>query len=469
MYQGKKQAFDWTFCLLVADILAIFVTFPLAWWIASWGGVLGEDQTPLEMLVKYWINHIAYMGLILWAFRRTRYYSWHVFSHPFYSFPRLFLALLGAGLVFVMFRLLFGNTHPSVFLQRWLIFNSTCLVVVLSERAFCRWLLMDALQVIPMERIAFLGWSKRMERLLKTLQHDMGRFQEVLGCFHDDSFSGPVPPSSFQKLGTLEEMDEILGLKNITVLYILEDRMDSRDLRKISVLCAKHTIGFKIVPSAFRVFTSRLSLRVVNGVPVMGVLGLPYDKFQNRAAKRMLDIVCSALGLCLSAPIIAVLAILIKRESPGPVFFRQKRVGLNGVPFEIIKLRSMHLDAEKITGATWAAENDPRRLKIGKFMREKNLDELPQFWNAFKGEMSMVGPRPERPEFVQTFEDSVTFYNLRHSCKPGVTGWAAIHGLRGNTSLEDRIAYDLFYIEHWSLWLDIEIMLRTLLPPTNAY
>jgi lipopolysaccharide/colanic/teichoic acid biosynthesis glycosyltransferase len=129
----------------------------------------------------------------------------------------------------------------------------------------------------------------------------------------------------------------------------------------------------------------------------------------------------------------------------------------------------MRLNAEKSTGATWTVENDPRRLKIGKFMRERNLDELPQFWNVLKGEMSMVGPRPERPEFVRSFEDSVTYYNMRHSGKPGVTGWAAVHGLRGNTSLEDRIAYDLFYLEHWSLWLDIEIMFLTLLPPRNAY
>jgi exopolysaccharide biosynthesis polyprenyl glycosylphosphotransferase len=308
-----------------------------------------------------------------------------------------------------------------------------------------------------------------MDRLIRTLKRDMGRFQEVLGYFDDPSLSGPMPPDTYQRIGGLEELDEILARKQISVIYVLESRLDYGHLKQIAILCAKHAVGLKIVPSAFKIFASRLSLRVVNGVPVMGILSLPYDQFQNRIAKRALDIACSLFGLLVSAPILAILAILIKRESPGPVFFKQTRVGLNGKPFEMIKLRSMRLNAEKSTGATWTVENDPRRLKIGKFMRERNLDELPQFWNVLKGEMSMVGPRPERPEFVRSFEDSVTYYNMRHSGKPGVTGWAAVHGLRGNTSLEDRIAYDLFYLEHWSLWLDIEIMFLTLLPPRNAY
>jgi lipopolysaccharide/colanic/teichoic acid biosynthesis glycosyltransferase len=145
------------------------------------------------------------------------------------------------------------------------------------------------------------------------------------------------------------------------------------------------------------------------------------------------------------------------------------RLGLNGKPFEIIKLRSMKLDAEQVSGAIWAVKDDPRRLKIGTFMRAWNLDELPQFWNVLMGDMSMVGPRPERPEFVEDFRDTIRYYNLRHTCKPGVTGWAAVHGLRGDTSLEDRLEYDLFYIENWSIQLDLRIIMMTLAPPKNAY
>ncbi|MEI6034317.1 MAG: sugar transferase [Verrucomicrobiae bacterium] len=469
MYQGKKQSFDWTFCLGVADLVAVLAAFPAAWFLVFWLGLLGGVESPASMLEKYWLNHLAYTALILTAFVHLRCYRWRAFSRPLASASKLILSLLAAGVVFLAFRLLFGSKDPTFFLRLLLAFNAVCFALVLSGRVFCRWLLMDALRVIPVERIAFIGWSNQMERLIESLRRDMGRFQEVVGYFNGRSLSGPPPPDTFHNLGNLEDMDEIFGQTKITVLYVLESRIDYPRLRKIAALCAKHVVGLKIIPSAFKIFSSRLSLRVVSGVPVMGILSLPYDQFQNRAAKRALDIGCSLLGLLASAPIIAVLAVLIKRESPGPVFFRQKRVGLNGKIFEIVKLRSMRLDAEKSIGATWAVENDPRRLKIGEFMRERNLDELPQFWNVLKGEMSMVGPRPERPEFVASFEDSVTYYNLRHSCKPGVSGWAAVHGLRGNTSLEDRIAYDLFYIEHWSLWLDIEIMFLTLLPPKNAY
>jgi lipopolysaccharide/colanic/teichoic acid biosynthesis glycosyltransferase len=162
------------------------------------------------------------------------------------------------------------------------------------------------------------------------------------------------------------------------------------------------------------------------------------------------------------------MCVLVYMESPGPVFYRQKRRGLGEKEFDMIKLRSMRLDAEA-DGVLITVENDPRRLKIGTLMRSWNLDELPQFWNVLRGDMSLVGPRPERLESVDKYEDTIRYYNLRHTCKPGLTGWAAVHGLRGNTSIEERIEYDLYYVENWSLLLDLKIMFLTLSPPKNAY
>ncbi len=208
---------------------------------------------------------------------------------------------------------------------------------------------------------------------------------------------------------------------------------------------------------------------MVAGVPVMGVSGLRYDHYHNRIAKRTVDIVGALVGLILSGPVILVSMFLIKRESPGPAFYKQVRLGMRGRPFEMIKLRTMKLDAEKHSGPKWAVAGDDRRLKIGAFLRKTNLDETPQFWNVLVGEMSLVGPRPERPEFVEEFTRTVRHYNLRHSCRPGLTGWAAINGLRGNTSLVDRIEYDLFYIENWTILLDFQIMAMTFFPPKNAY
>ena len=159
----------------------------------------------------------------------------------------------------------------------------------------------------------------------------------------------------------------------------------------------------------------------------------------------------------------------IKRESPGPAFYSQTRCGYGGKSFTIYKLRSMRLNAEEATGAVFADENDPRRTKIGTWMRSHNVDELPQFWNVLKGDMSLVGPRPERPEFVDQFSSDISHYMRRHIGRPGITGWAQVHGLRGNTSIEDRLRHDLWYLENWSIALDIKILLRTCFAMRNAY
>lgn len=167
-----------------------------------------------------------------------------------------------------------------------------------------------------------------------------------------------------------------------------------------------------------------------------------------------------------------LLAILIKLDSPGPVFFVQERVGHDGVPFNLLKFRSMPVDAEKETGPVWATPDDPRPTRIGRFMRRYSLDELPQFINVFLGEMSVVGPRPERPHFVEQFRQTIPYYMARHREKSGITGWAQVNGLRGDTSIQERTQYDLYYVENWSLLFDIKIMIKTLariINDENAY
>jgi exopolysaccharide biosynthesis polyprenyl glycosylphosphotransferase len=195
---------------------------------------------------------------------------------------------------------------------------------------------------------------------------------------------------------------------------------------------------------------------------------LPLNHILNRLFKRVIDIVGAMVGLLLAMPLIAIFGALVYRESPGSIFYRQERTGRNGRNFQMFKIRSMGMDAEE-AGAQWAKENDPRRLQIGAFMRKWNIDEVPQFWNVLKGDMSLVGPRPERPELILQFKDQVPHYHARHTCLPGMTGWAQVHGWRGNTSLEERIRYDIWYVENWSLGLDFRIMMMTFLRQKNAY
>jgi lipopolysaccharide/colanic/teichoic acid biosynthesis glycosyltransferase len=172
--------------------------------------------------------------------------------------------------------------------------------------------------------------------------------------------------------------------------------------------------------------------------------------------------------MLLSLPLIAVFGTILYLESPGPIFYRQRRSGRNGKPFDMLKIRSMRLDAERDGKAGWSTKDDPRRLRIGKLMRKWNIDETPQFWNVLKGDMSLVGPRPERPELIHNFKHEIPHYNARHTVKPGMTGWAQVNGLRGDTDLTERITYDLYYVEHWNLLFDLQTMLRTFFKHKNA-
>jgi exopolysaccharide biosynthesis polyprenyl glycosylphosphotransferase len=224
-----------------------------------------------------------------------------------------------------------------------------------------------------------------------------------------------------------------------------------------------------MIPAYFPALSSGLQIRILNGIPLLGVTQLPLDKYLNRLAKRLVDIIGALFGLFLSIPIVGLFGLLVFIESPGPIFFRQLRMSRSGRTFRIYKIRSMRPDAEARSGAVWAKRDDPRRLKIGAFMRRWNVDELPQFLNVLTGEMSLVGPRPERPELVERFKDTILNYNARHEVKSGLSGWAQIHGFRGDTDLKKRIEYDLYYLENWSLFLDAYILIGTVFKYKNAY
>jgi len=463
MYQGKKQRFDWTFVLCAADIVTILLAFVLATPVLAF--IRPDHFSPPPLTA------VAYFVLIIYIARRAGIYSWVSFTHLFHGYIRLIGTIVLSVIGFMAFRFLFGNESPKTY-ESWLFIHAVLAVLLTAiSRALLRYLLMDRLRLIPVERIAFYGWGVRMERVLRALSREMGSFQQIVGFFYTDK--NPEQNLAFEKgyspLGTLADVEKNLLEKHISLLIVYDSTVTPEQLQKLGEICSRCFVNLKIIPNACDIWASKLSVRTVAGIPLMGVHALRYDQFHNRVAKRTMDIVGALFGLAMSAPVIAIMAIMIKRESPGPIFFRQTRLGIHEKPFKIIKLRSMRLDAEQTTGAIWASEADPRRLKIGTFMRKTNIDELPQFWNVLKGDMSLVGPRPERPEFVEGFKETIRYYNLRHSCRPGLTGWAAVHGLRGDTSLEERLEYDLFYIENWSIMLDIRIMFMTLAPPKNAY
>lgn len=467
MYLGKKQQFDWTFCLMVGDFVTLVASFPIT--IGAIAQAARSGLIPVSWAAPPFLTCVAYGAILLYLLHQFGFYTWRAFTRISSVVLRIGTCIFSGALAFIALGFLFGETFSGGS-ARWLLVHMVILtLLILIVRVLMRWVLMDLLHVIPIERIAFIGWSPRLERILKAMAAEMGRFHEMIGYFKPTKQPDSQPPASNSCLGNLSDLEKRFNEEKISLLLVEESSLASEELQLVGEVCGRCLVSLKVIPNAFDIWATKLSLRVVAGIPLLGVYDLRYDRFQNRIAKRALDIVCALFGILVSAPIIAIMAVLITMESPGPIFFKQTRLGRYGKPFKIIKLRSMKIDAEKQSGAVWAVKDDPRRLKIGAFMRSKNIDELPQFWNVLKGEMSMVGPRPERPEFVTDFKSSVRYYNLRHSCKPGVTGWAAVHGLRGDTSLDDRLEYDLFYLENWSIWLDIKTMFMTLMPPKNAY
>ena len=320
------------------------------------------------------------------------------------------------------------------------------------------------------KRVAFLGWSAAADRLAKVVQEDQESVYSLVGYISEDIVPTiQNPPPRLPSLGESSNLNQILRSHEIDVLIRADAPVDVDELIKICNACDREMVEFKMIPTKFHRMITGLHVETIIEVPVLGVAEGPLERPLNRMLKRIIDIVGALVGLVISIPFVLIFGSLVYLESPGPILYRQTRVGRRGKSFGILKIRSMRLDAESKNGAQWAKKDDDRRLRIGALMRETNIDEVPQFWNVLKGDMSLVGPRPERPELISKFQDEIPHYNARHTVKPGITGWAQVNGWRGDTDLTERIRHDLYYIEKWTLLGDFTIMFRTLFSRKNAY
>jgi Undecaprenyl-phosphate glucose phosphotransferase len=301
-------------------------------------------------------------------------------------------------------------------------------------------------------------------KIARSLQSKIAEHSEyglkVIGFISKDKESVGKEIDNLPVLGTYDRIKDILKERDVDQLILALPFEQIRLMKVILSQIYEEMIEIKIVPDFYEYFTLRHSIINLRESPLYG---------WNRVLKRTFDILTSLAILFLLSPFMLLIALLVKITSAGPVFYRQRRMGLDGSTFDIIKFRSMKIDAESDTGPVWAKENDRRRTRIGRLIRKFNLDELPQFLNVLRGNMSIVGPRPERPEFMDQFKKSIPEYMLRHKMKAGITGWAQINGMRGNTSIKQRTEYDLYYIENWSLFFDIKIFLKSFLALKNAY
>jgi Undecaprenyl-phosphate glucose phosphotransferase len=344
----------------------------------------------------------------------------------------------------------------------WALFLASTVLFTYVSRATVRELLERRWRAgIGLKRILIAG-AGDLGRLVayRMLQHRELGFQ-VVGFVDDRAGGDHIGYRGLPLLGTLAEVAEIAKRERVDHLYVtlpLEEHAKLLDLMEIT---SREYIDVKVVPDLLQFIALRARMEDLDGLPVINLNEVPLQGF-NSWLKRTLDVVLSGAAMIVLAIPFAIISALVKWTSPGPVFYRQERMGLDGKAFTVYKFRSMNQDAEDTSGPVWARDDDPRATQMGRWLRRFDLDELPQFWNVLRGDMSIVGPRPERPFFVEQFRHRIPQYMLRHKVKAGITGWAQVNGWRGNTSLEKRIEYDLYYIENWSVTLDLKIMWLTL-------
>jgi Undecaprenyl-phosphate glucose phosphotransferase len=315
---------------------------------------------------------------------------------------------------------------------------------------------------IGLKRVLVAG-AGELGRLVadKIIEHrELG--YHIIGFVDDRAAGDHLGYRGLPLLGTLEEAAEIAARESIDHLYVALPPEQHVRMLELLESTSREMVDVKVVPDLLQVIALRARLEDLDGVPIINVNDVPLQGF-NAVVKRMIDFVISGAALVVLAIPFAMVSLIVKLTSRGPVFYWQERMGLDGKRFTIVKFRSMFDDAERDTGPVWTIPDDPRVTPFGRFLRRSNLDELPQLWNVLRGDMSIVGPRPERPHFVEQFRHKIPQYMLRHKVKAGLTGWAQVNGWRGNTPLEKRIEYDLYYIENWSVRLDLKIMWLTLL------
>jgi Undecaprenyl-phosphate glucose phosphotransferase len=438
---------------LVTDVVTLALAFGVSWYVRftffAHESVPPFEETVSTLALVLVIFPIVFRGSNLYTTNRSRSHISEVFE-VFKASVLSTLVLVGVSyfirerysrLTIALFALLAFASLSAVRLAFRAIFNE------LRRRG------------VNLKTILVVGAGALGQRVVETIDQHRELGFKVTGLLTRKPEKVGTLVMRVPVIGLFGDLDRVLNEKPVDQVILALPLDEQAQLREIMEVLALRTIDVKVVPDLFNYVTLRGGLEEFGGLPIISLQGAPLEGW-NRIAKRTFDILVATLALVFLAPVMATLAVLVKLTSKGPIFFAQERMGMDGHLFHMFKFRTMRTDAEK-DGARFATPNDHRRTPIGSFLRKTSLDEVPQFWNVLVGDMSLVGPRPERPVFIEEFKKQIPRYHLRHMVKSGITGWAQINGLRGDTSIKDRIDYDLYYIENWSLLFDLKILVRT--------
>jgi Undecaprenyl-phosphate glucose phosphotransferase len=440
--------------LYIADVLVLIFSMNVSWWYK----VLSDPHfnTPYTDYLIILAGLIPLSLLIYYAFDL---YTSKRGQNYFGEMIKIFEANL---VIFVLlFGLLFGFklSHISRALILHFVVCNTVLAILVRyvSRLVLRYV---RVRGYNLKYMLIIGAGSLGQRFLSKMERHREFGYVVKGFLDDDETKKDKRFKNVRVVGGISILEAYLQSTHIDEVIITLPLNAYQKLKWIIEICEKYGIRVLIIPDYFKYIPAKPKVIELEELPLIHIRDIPLDLFINKFCKRCFDIIGSLILIALFSPVMLLVAVMVKL-SPGPLLFKQKRIGLNRRPFDMYKFRSMRVVKEEIACTTWTTKNDPRRTKVGEFIRAVSLDELPQLFNVLKGDMSLIGPRPERPHFVEKFKEEIPKYMVKHQVKPGITGWAQVNGWRGDTSIEERIKCDIYYIENWSLWLDIKILFLT--------
>jgi len=446
---------------VLLDAIIITLSYLFAWYIKFESGIpymLKEGAGALERRIYFSALFVIVPGFLILNYLFDLYSTQRIstLKHEIWN---AFKADTVGVLLFIVGLYIIKESNFSRAMM--VIFHIANLVGQIISRALVRKILMVMRQRgMNIKYILLVGYSRAAEEYITRIQLNPQWGYVVRGIL-DDKIPRGTEYKGIKVLGRIDNLMVILPenkLDEIAVTLALEEY---NRLEAIVNLCEKSGVHTKFIPDYNSVIPSKPYTEDLNGLPVINIRHLPLSNTLNGIIKRAMDLAGSFFVLIVFTPVMLLTALLVKLSSPGPIIYKQERVGLHNKKFQMYKFRTMEIQSPEEAQTGWTTKNDPRVTKIGKVLRKTSLDEFPQLINVFKGDMSLVGPRPERPFFVEKFKEEIPRYMIKHQVRPGITGWAQINGYRGDTSIRRRIECDLFYIENWTIGLDIKILFLT--------
>ena len=453
MIKDNQKYFNRLNLLIDALIVAWYLKFESIFATKKLGvGVLGMETYfyALYFIVPGYI--LLYYIFDMYTSKRTARKKFEVYGIVKANTTGL---LLFIGALYVVNQPNFSRTMILIF------YVLNVMLTVLSRQVLRNTLQYFRRKGYNLKYILLVGYSRAAEEYITRINANPQWGYVVRGIL-DDRVPRGTQYKGVKVLGAIDNLTIILPENKLDEIAITLSLEDYGRLEKIVDLCEKSGVHTKFIPDYNSLIPSRPYTEDLMGLPVVNIRYVPLTNTLNWIAKRLVDIVGSAVGLVLVSPIMLITAIAVKVSSPGPIIFKQERIGLHNKPFQMYKFRTMELQKESAEKKAWTVKDDPRVTKVGKFLRKTSLDEFPQLYNILRGDMSLVGPRPERPLFVEKFKEEIPRYMIKHQVRPGLTGWAQINGYRGDTSIRKRIDYDIFYIENWTMGFDIKILFLTI-------